>query len=130
MKFIGVIKEYEPGLIKIGKSIKDIFISKSDSNLKDFEKISSYLDSGKILIAFLHYVNDEMGNPIEPLILYTDGKWIWPSYLKYYLSRNCISLLEDEFVADLKANNFIVPYIDKEKMKEAERFYKHTYSPR
>jgi len=41
--------------------------------------ICDYLDSGKTVIAFLHYDYDDE-EPIAPAVIYTDGVWMWPAY--------------------------------------------------
>jgi hypothetical protein len=42
--------------------------------------------------------------------LFTDGVWEWPAYLSYYV-REYHSRLPDEFVANMKENNWIVPEV-------------------
>ncbi|WP_315814231.1 hypothetical protein [Paraflavitalea speifideaquila] len=105
MKFVGILKEHESGLVKIGQALSD-FNAPNKSKIENYEAIVSYLENGTIVISFLHYVQDAMGNSIVPLIFYTDGKWIWPSYLVHYLSKNYTSLLPVEFIADMKYNKF------------------------
>lgn len=128
MKFVGILQEHETGLIKIGKSLSD-FSGPDKTEVEHYDKIISYLENGTIVIPFLHYVQDATGNPIVPLIFYTDGKWIWPSYLIHYLSKGYNSLLTVEFIEDMKYNKFVPPKVEGDKLAEVQKFYKSVYAP-
>jgi hypothetical protein len=128
MEFVGLLKDHEPGLIKIGQNLSDI-ADLEKGQIEDIENINSYLRQGTVVIPFLHSVFDAEGNFIGPLIIYTDGKWIWPSYLSYYLLRGYRSLLSDLFIADMRIQNYIPPLLEKERLEEVEMFYRSTYNP-
>lgn len=129
MKFLGIIRNHEAGLIKVGKSLKELQNETLDSFVKAHqESILKYLNSGNLVFAFLHYVYNEENEPIAPLSFYSDGKWVWPSYLAYYIARGYYSLLPDEFITDIISNNFTVPLIEEEDIRLAERLYMSTYN--
>lgn len=128
MEFVGLLKDHEPGLIKIGQNLSDI-TDLGKGQITDMEYINSYLQNGTVVIPFLHSVFDAEGNLIGPLIIYTDGKWIWPSYLSYYLLKGYRSLLSNLFIADMRIQNYIPPLLEKERLEEVERFYRSTYNP-
>ncbi len=125
MKLVGILKEYEPGLIKVGKSLTE-FHKGPKASVNNLDKIIYYLDSNQSIISFLHniFVN---GKPIGSLIIYTDGKWIWPSYLKYFLKEGYFSLLPDDFIGHIKKNEFKAPLIGENEIKEAQMYYKNVY---
>jgi hypothetical protein len=128
MEFVGILKEHEGGLIKNGRSLSTYPIS----DVKDFEDIDNiinYLENGTILVAFLHWVNDAHNNPIAPMTIYTDGKWLWPSYLVYYLRQHYYSLLPNEFIDDIKNNKFIAPVLTRFEIGEVEKFHVSIYDP-
>lgn len=128
MKFIGILRDYEHSPIKIGRFLSEFDVS-DEKNINDLNEIVSYLTNGTIVIAFLHYVFDEKKNQIAPLIYYTDGKFIWPSYLPYYLKKGYYSLLTTEFMNNIRGNNYIPPKLESEKIILAQQFYNTSYSP-
>jgi hypothetical protein len=44
-----------------------------------YQKVVSYLNGGTILLSYMEMIADEKGNTIGPLLIKTDGYWIWPS---------------------------------------------------
>lgn len=128
MKFVGILKEHEAGKVKIGVSI-DTVAPVVDMKDEEIDDIVRYLESGTIVFAFLHYVNDKQGIPICPLIFYTDGSWLWPSYITHYLKEGYYSLLPEEFRLSMRKNEFVVPPISKELKIQAEKMYIDTYEP-
>lgn len=127
MKFVGIIKEHEGGLVKIGTSINNLTIL-DNPPLEHLDKIVSYLENGKRVISFLHEVFDGKTS-LGALSYLTDGKWIWPSYLAYYLKRGYKSLLDNEFIKDVVKNDFIIPPLNNEEMREVGLFYRSVYAP-
>jgi len=128
IKFVGILNDHEQGLVKIGRPLTDYRIDEGIQH-DDFERVLSYLNTGRVVIAFLHYVSDKQNNPIVPLIFYTDGAWIWPSYLAYYYSNKYYSMIPHEFIADMKNNNFIVPRVTEEQFADVQKVYVTTYDP-
>jgi hypothetical protein len=126
MKFIGILNQHESGLNKIGRSLSEFSISEVQ-NVDNINEIIAYLEKGTILAAFLHLVNDSNNEPICPMIIYTHGKWLYPSYLVHYLKRGYLSLLSDEFISDMLLNNFIQPTVTKEQISEAEKYFVSVY---
>jgi hypothetical protein len=126
MKFIGILNQHESGLIKIGRSLGEFSISETNE-IDNINDIIIYLESGTILVAFLHWVNDSDNMPLCPMIIYTDGKWLYPSYLVHYLKRGYHSLLTNEFIDDIRLNKFIPPVLSKEIIANAERYYMSIY---
>jgi hypothetical protein len=128
MKFVGILRDHEHGLFKIGRPLNEYQIH-SEAPVENLEQVISYLENGTVVISFLHYVYDKMNNPIVPLIFYTDGEWIWPSYLGYYYSKKYTDLIPDEFLIEMKNNNFEPPKVNGEKLLEAQKLYVKTYDP-
>lgn len=128
MKFVGILRDHEHGLFKVGCPLSEYQIHK-EIQVDNIQQIINYLENGTIVVAFLHYVYDKMNNPIVPLIFYTDGTWIWPSYLGYYYSNHYTDLIPVEFLIDMKNNNFNPPEVNEEKLLEAQKLYVNTYDP-
>lgn len=76
----------------------------------DEEKIVNYLKQGIVLVACGGFVHDmiEPNNGIAgcPDML-TDGTWLWPGDLPYYVKKYHI-ILEPEFIETMKKNEWVV----------------------
>ncbi|RFM27927.1 hypothetical protein [Deminuibacter soli] len=114
MKVLGIIKEHETSLVKKGISLNDLTILPASS--AEIIKLCEYLSSGKVVAAFLHYIFDGE-NAIAPLAYYTDGEFIWPSYLSYYVNKGYFSLLSEEFILNVKEHNYMVKDVSKNENK-------------
>ncbi|MCF0136656.1 MAG: hypothetical protein HUJ69_09605 [Lachnospiraceae bacterium] len=82
------------------------FIGKA--NPEEIEKICGYLNSGIVLITCCGTSTDvirpENGIAGTPSVL-TDGKWVWPGDLGYYV-RNYRLALAPEFISDMRDTNW------------------------
>ncbi|MBE7071465.1 MAG: hypothetical protein E7383_01780 [Ruminococcaceae bacterium] len=89
-------------------SIMD-FIGKEDKSLID--NICSYLESG-VPLATTPGVVDDIINPDRGVIgtptALTDGTWVWPGDLSYYVKTYKLKL-SDEFIQTMKDNNWKIP---------------------
>lgn len=81
------------------------------------DKIYRYLNEGIILAACGGIVNDII-NPENGVIgcpdVLTDGFWVWPGDLPYYVKKYHLAL-DGEFIKTMKSNNWIIksmPNID------------------
>lgn len=126
MNFVGIIKDHENFRVKIGSYIKDLAAPAEKEKEDYLDNVVFYLEHGVRVFAFLEEVFD--GDTfIAPLVFYTDGKWIWPSYLPFYLNRGYWSLLPEEFMNDIFKAKFIVPEVEREKIKEVRQFFTDVY---
>ncbi|WP_264552147.1 hypothetical protein [Flavobacterium sp. N2038] len=90
MELIGVIKEYNHEL-----SDKRFHDYKTGFNYHDKEKILNYLKNGTPIAVTMHIVHSLIkdDNSIIGGVSYlTDGYWIWPSYLYFYVDTVSIEL--------------------------------------
>lgn len=80
------------------------------SQAEDVERICSYLDMGKVLIVCCGTCNDvlnpEKGIAGTPSFL-TDGTWVWPGDLSYYV-RNYKVGLACEFIRHMREHNWVI----------------------
>ena len=125
MKFVGFISEHESSVIKVGDQLNELLRNKA-VRCRDKERILHYLQNNTLLIAFLHNIFDDSSS-IGPYIIYTDGKWIWPNYLSYYLKKFAYFHLPNEFIEDMVARNYIPPILSQQEKNEVEKFYVNTY---
>jgi hypothetical protein len=111
-KLVGFYRETHRFLERSGKvlpSVKDFM----DENLPPAEeRLVAYLRSGQDLLyiggwAYLTHAS-EIGELERPGFCLTDGVWIWPSELPYYVTRWGISL-PFEFTEHIVQNQWRVP---------------------
>ncbi|WP_143709146.1 hypothetical protein [[Flexibacter] sp. ATCC 35208] len=129
MEVLGFLKEYENGPIKVGISIRDIEPIASPLFETYQSETTCYLERAPILLAMTRWISDIDGNSIGPLIIHTDGIWIWPSYLVYYLNKGYQTLISDDFINYMRDLSFIPNELTKERRRNVEEFYIRTFDP-
>lgn len=90
MELIGAIKEYDCEL-----SDKRFHDYKTGFNYHDKEKVLNYLKNGISIAVTMHIIHSLIkdDNSIIGGVSYlTDGYWIWPSYLYFYVDTISIEL--------------------------------------
>jgi hypothetical protein len=91
---------------------------------RDQDQVARYLDAGRTVAATGVLVDDVLdpGNTaVAPLELVTDGAWVWPRDLAYYVRQYNVSLPED-FVSDVRKRAWQPPALtDAELAAVAER---------
>lgn len=118
LKSVGFFRELKHG----GPNQPSLNESASKEPRPDEAKIVSYLRSGNLLVACPGVGQDalEKGKLSGPLHIYTDGKWAWPGDLAYYVTKYHVSLPE-EFIQQMKANNWEVPHLNREVLATLKR---------
>lgn len=110
---VGFYKEMPHGMAGDPSIFENINVKQSKSEL---EKISSYLYEGVPLIICTGLVEDvinpEKGSAGVPSFL-TDGVWVWPGDLAYYVKQYMLKLPES-FLSHIKDNNYKVPIVEDE----------------
>lgn len=91
-----------------------------NNKIEDKTKICKYLSEGVVLAACGEVVEDVL-NPDNGIIgspdAVTDGEWLWPADLVYYVEKYNLKL-PDEFVESMKKNNWIIPISDNDLLLE------------
>ncbi len=78
------------------------------------DRIVEYLEGAPIVLAARSHDTDRLDpthSPTVPLTFHTDGSWIWPGGVGYYLRRYDIPP-ENELVAHIRAQGFQMPEVD------------------
>ena len=107
LKSVGYYTETNHGIYN-GLSIHDI-INLADPEL--IPQICEYLDSGIPLIVSPGCSEDVFDSTIHIPAgdnAYTDGFWIWPGDLSYYVSKYRLQI-PDDFLQTMIRNNWTVP---------------------
>lgn len=85
-------------------------------------RVLAYLNAGAMVLFARSYEKDAFfpdNPPAVPLTFETDGTWIWPGAVRYYLEKYGLPP-ETDFLAHIRANNFTLPEVSQE-MKTAAR---------
>ncbi|MBT2622436.1 hypothetical protein [Chryseobacterium sp. ISL-6] len=69
------------------------------------------------------FIDVENNRFIAPQIYYSDGEWIWPSYLIYYLEKDVSFNLGKDFIDNLQEKGFLMKIISKERLSEIENTF-------
>ncbi|MFF7357368.1 hypothetical protein ACFZA1_32820 [Streptomyces filipinensis] len=84
----------------------------------DEQLIANYLSNGETLIATGSWADDLVdphNTRICQYMVHTDGTWVWPSSLPYYVSRYHIELPTD-FTQHMESRNWKPPTLDGEQL--------------
>lgn len=117
MKPIGFIKEYDPHAGSMGL---DDYLLNSEEIRRARLKIIEYLKKGVSVSTIMGArVDFETGELIGGIDYLTDGEWLWPEYLVYYLERKPAFTIPRVFFEYLMERKFIFRaiMIDKEQME-------------
>ncbi|MEU2095015.1 hypothetical protein [Streptomyces globisporus] len=122
VKDLGFFKEFPHGDAK-GPSLLEC-AAKGDPRIQG--SISKYLEGGSMLAATAQRVFDVLSEEKQdagPLAIMTDGEWMWPAELAYYVRRYNISLPES-FVAHARSLDWVAPSLTSAELLliEAEMF--------
>ncbi|MCR4597550.1 MAG: hypothetical protein K5678_00790 [Acetatifactor sp.] len=107
LKTVGYFKEMSQGRETDGS----IYDSVGKGNPDETEKICQYLDSGIEFVVSpgktYDVINPENGTA-GISSSYSDGVWLWPGDLAYYVRKYNVKLPE-EFISAMRDSNWIVP---------------------
>ncbi|GAB3289731.1 hypothetical protein [Parasphingorhabdus pacifica] len=87
----------------------------------EHEQLVQYLESAPIVLAARSWDTDQLApdQPLSvPLTFHTDGSWIWPGAVGYYLRHHNVSP-EAELTAHIRASGFRVPDVDERTRDQA-----------
>ena len=123
MKLTGFIMEHSMHLKNTSNAIP--FKQLKREELQDKNQILSFLKSGipisATMMLLYSLIQGESSKIIGGLGILTDGKWIWPSYLEYYVNHYDLEL-DVEFVNCIRDKNYTVPNLEQEIKNRANEF--------
>jgi hypothetical protein len=101
LQWVGFIAEHDPNEHAVPYA--DFAAQLVDAPAEAVARAVAFLQRGRVLFATMGCFRDlETGQSVAPKIYYTDGQWIWPSYLAYYLHQRQ-QLLPGNFFAHVQA---------------------------
>jgi len=118
LRLAGMVRELGPAGPRLTR--ESIFEAVADEELPDVAEVVRYLRAGHVLIDVLDVANDAF-DPEQQVVngptIRTDGDWLWREDLAYYVRRHRVRLPED-FLALIRARNYVVPPRDEELLAE------------
>jgi hypothetical protein len=119
IKFLGNFRELQP-VDDDGDSLSE---ARGAMSVDDAEQIAAYLGAGASIATTGMLVDDVLdptntGIAAEEVV--TDGTWVWPGALAYYVGRYRVRL-PDEFVAAVKAQRGVPPTLTDADLDRVQR---------
>ncbi|MEU6269711.1 hypothetical protein [Saccharopolyspora shandongensis] len=90
-------------------------------NPAELDQVAEYLERAPIVLAARSYDTDRLDphrSPAVPMTFHTDGSWIWPGAVGYYLRQHGVAP-EAELVAHIRSRGFQVPDVDEPVREQA-----------
>ncbi|MGP4017141.1 hypothetical protein [Saccharopolyspora sp. 5N708] len=90
-------------------------------NPAERDQVIDYLEQAPIVLAARSFDTDRLDpnrNPAVPMTFHTDGSWIWPGAVGYYLRQHGVAP-EAELVAHIRSRSFLVPDVDEPRREQA-----------
>lgn len=115
---VGFFRELRHGSSD-GPSIR---ASESDSAQPDEVRIVEYLNGGATLAATGSVVDDALDTSkkaVAPLEIATDGRWVWPRDLAYYVREYHLALPQ-AFIEDMRARFWNPPRLSQDDLLRIE----------
>jgi len=104
MKYIGFVREITN--IEESVTLSELPNASVDYDEETLKQIKNYLDSGVCIFGWMGYSEDPLTKqPIAPDGFFTDGKWVWPNYLYYYIEKYSMEVNPD-FILDMQSAKF------------------------
>lgn len=88
---------------------------------EDHDRLLDYLERAPIVRTARGYDTDRLSpddTPSVPLTMHTDGHWIWPGAVAYYLRRHTVPP-QEELVAHIRGLGFRIPEVDEQSRNAA-----------
>jgi hypothetical protein len=98
------------GFDKTGRAV----VRRMPLSAEDRERVLGYLDDAPVVLAARGYAEDAFdpeGAPNVPLNFRTDGNWVWPGAVAYYLRVHSITP-DPDLVEHIRARQFVLPEVD------------------
>lgn len=98
-------------------------------HIDDSAQVLQYLDAGTIVIMAAGKTVDEVDPkgtlPLVPIGWSTDGEYIWPLALEYYLERYSIGF-KKEFLQHIRDRDYLAPQPSEDEVEKAREFFRNT----
>jgi hypothetical protein len=123
MKLVGFVAKHEKKILgtTIDYNSNDEPKKRITGEIKS--SVLKYLAAGKYIFGVTLAIQDENGKYISPYIVYSDGEWLWPAYLPYYIESGNRVNLPVEFLQHVKRNNFEFPELTMSQEEEAKKCF-------
>ena len=99
MKYVGFLQQHDVCVVA-----EDLQVlpggRPSPGTQEELALVTHYQQRAVLVFGWMHYVSDaQTGELIAPHGYYTDGEWVWPTYLLHYLGTRNLGAHYADFVA-------------------------------
>ncbi|MFG3037037.1 hypothetical protein ACGFYZ_09055 [Streptomyces sp. NPDC048330] len=102
------------------ESAEEVTAAMTSGEHPDEQAAARYLDQGEIVVAASQWVDDLLDSDAKRICQYsirTDGVWVWPSSLAYYVRKYHVGLPSD-FLHRMASNNWTVADLEESAVDE------------
>ncbi|GAA3842358.1 TNT domain-containing protein [Saccharothrix violaceirubra] len=88
---------------------------------QELDDVLAYLENAPVVLAARSYGQDALkpdAAPAVPLTFHTDGTWVWPGGVAYYLRTHAVAPVP-QLVQHIRDNDYHVPEVDDDTQKAA-----------
>nr|WP_219633045.1 TNT domain-containing protein [Haloechinothrix aidingensis] len=99
-------------------------INRAELDSDEREKVLEYLNTAPVVLPGNGVDTDRLSGQSEPTVpvaFHSDGTWIWPAAVNYYLREHGVAP-EPDLVAHIRANGFTVPEVTQEQRAAASSY--------
>ncbi|GAA3635140.1 hypothetical protein GCM10022223_61920 [Kineosporia mesophila] len=105
-----------------GESLREAVERDTD---QDTAKLLRYLEGNVVLAATAALVDDVLDHTaraVAPLELVTDGAWVWPRDLAYYVEKYDAAV-PATFILHLELRNWVQPHLGENELQQVEEAF-------
>ena len=99
-------------------------INRPDLEVEEQDRLLEYLDSAKLVVSDRGYDVDRLAatpEPTVPVAFHSDGLWIWPAAVNFYLRQYGVSP-EPDLVEHVRAMGFKQPEVEEQTLQAAAAY--------
>ncbi|GLY63423.1 hypothetical protein Atai01_00420 [Amycolatopsis taiwanensis] len=96
-------------------------LNRPELDSDELDRLRTYLDSAPVVLSERGYDLDRLAAapvPKVPVAFHTDGVWIWPAAVNYYLQEHRVAP-ESELVAHIRSTGFSLPEVPDQTLQAA-----------
>ncbi|MGH3947936.1 MAG: TNT domain-containing protein [Pseudonocardiaceae bacterium] len=106
-------------------------INRPELEVEDQDELLEYLTSAPVVLPGRGFDIDRLATtpePSVPVAFHSDGRWIWPAAVNYYLDQYGVSP-EPDLVEHIRKNSFTVPEVSEDQRTAANAYLTRGNAP-
>jgi hypothetical protein len=126
MKTIGFTNKFDSKIVNSNfLGLENNLITKVLVKESMVPMVSQYVKNGVRIFSITLNLFDGK-HDVGPYSIMTDGIWVWPSHLLYFVQKSNSISLDRDFLIHIKENNFTIPDLTKDTIRTATIFLEQS----